>query len=316
MASSIKPLALPIMGWSARSYESKESQDEFMEPDQTLFVYDWDDTLCPTCWVQDCDLSFFRPPPKEDRFVKPLRMLERLVEGLIVTSKQLGHVVIVTNAQEPWVESSCKNLMPNLEPLLKTIPVRYARAIHSKASAAAKESKEQVRDHPALRAATRELERQATEALSGTVGTLGGLGAPGIFSLPPVASVATTESLIDFEVAPQQWKETAFKQEIDRFYSRYESQSWKNVVSIGDATFERDATRAAVSSRPSKRFQCRTKTVKMLDEPSIEELIKQVKIIHDAITMIARYDGNLDLQIADKDLAFDMSVVEKLIEDQ
>jgi len=237
--------------------------------------------------------------------------------GLLVTSKQLGHVIIVTNAQEPWVESSCRNLFPNLEPLLKTIPVRYARAIHSEASAFSEsESKEHGKMHPAFRAATHELERQATEALTGNSSTSpGGLGAPGIFASPPGATAATTESLIDFEVAPQQWKKTAFKQEIHRFYNRYKSQSWKNVISIGDAIFERDATRAAVSSRPSKCFKCRTKTVKMLDEPSIEELIKQVKIIHDAVGMIAQYDGNLDLQIADKDIAFDMSIVENLIDD-
>ena len=44
-------------------------------------------------------------------------------------SMKLGTVVIVTNAMDPWVETSCRNFLPNLLPLVSTLPVIYARSI-------------------------------------------------------------------------------------------------------------------------------------------------------------------------------------------
>merc|ERR1711998_690373 len=37
-------------------------------------------------------------------------------------------------------------------------------------------------------------------------------------------------------------KEKAIRAAIDDFYSKYEGQSWKNIISIGDSQFERRAT--------------------------------------------------------------------------
>merc|ERR1719265_1477706 len=77
------------------------------------------------------------------------------------------------------------------------------------------------------------------------------------------------------ELAPQRWKELVFEQEISGFYSRYAHQSWKNVITIGDSIFERDAVRRVVLNRPSAKKKCRTKTAKLLDEPEIDELISE-----------------------------------------
>merc|ERR1719229_2167706 len=88
------------------------------------------------------------------------------------------------------------------------------------------------------------------------------------------------------EMAPQRWKEVAFEQEINGFYSRYQHQSWKNVISIGDSIFERDALRKVVLSRPQVKKKCRTKTLKLFDDPEIEELIAQVRVVHDVLGMM------------------------------
>mmetsp|Transcript_103607 Transcript_103607/g.332056 ORF Transcript_103607/g.332056 Transcript_103607/m.332056 type:complete len:298 (-) Transcript_103607:186-1079(-) len=291
---------------STRSYQSSASQGEFAEPDQTLIVFDWDDTLCPSCWIQDAQLSFFKAPPNEERYMGPLKQLERVVEGLLVTSLKLGHVVIVTNAQEPWVESSCKHFMPGLEPLLRRIPIRYARAVHAKALAEAEaEAQAPVAVHPAVLEATEELQRQAAAAPG---------GGPGMYSASAAAAAAAAaDPSADLDAAPQRWKELVFRRELESFYSRYEQQSWKNVISIGDSVFERDAARVVISARPTKSHRCRTKTAKMLDEPTIEELIRQVKVLHDGISLIVKYDGNLDIEIDDKDIDFDMGVIERLV---
>merc|ERR1719375_1960275 len=101
----------------------------------------------------------------------------------------------------------------------------------------------------------------------------------------------TFDVLAADEIAPQRWKEAAFREQLGRFYARYENQSWKNVVCVGDAIWERDAIRAVITSRPAftKNRKCRTKTAKMLDEPTIEELIAQVKVVHTGITHMVKY---------------------------
>merc|ERR1712203_212930 len=90
------------------------------------------------------------------------------------------------------------------------------------------------------------------------------------------------------DMDPQRWKEVAFEQEIGGFYSRYTHQSWKNVISIGDSIFERDAVRNVVLARPSGHKKCRTKTLKLFDDPTIEELIAQLRVVIDVLSMMVQ----------------------------
>jgi len=333
---------------TAKTYETSASQEEFHKAEQTLIIYDWDDTLCPSCWIQDQapTLSFFRPPPSDDRYRGPLKKLEQVVAKLLTTSMKLGKVIIVTNAQEPWVETSCKNFLPGLVPLINRIPVRYAHAAYEDAlgsqdieavvSPMARQAEEELRHQASLEAGAPgmysppggrsrsapdgrdvagaivdegEEEERATEAekTARSDAADGDLAPLGSFSL------TTHESSLDLEVAPREWKVAAFREELRAFYTRYENQSWKNVVSIGDSVFERDALRHVTSSRPSKLRRCRTKTAKLLDEPTIEELIKEVKVLLEGISLITRYDGNLDIELDEEDLDFDFKTIETLM---
>jgi hypothetical protein len=234
------------------------SQAEYFRPEETIILFDWDDTLCPSHWIRANKpaLGFHTPAPQEELYQVPLRKLEGAVYALLELALKLGRVAIVTNASEPWVLTSAKNFMPRLVPLVQAIPCLYARSI---------------------------------------------AGSGGIYS----------------DLPPQRWKEVAFQQEIDGFYSRYEHQSWKNVISIGDSTFERDAVRYVVLGRETTaQKRCRTKTTKMLDAPTIDELIAQVRIVHDALAMMVQHDGNLEIEIDAADLSVDLSLVEKLADAQ
>eukprot|EP00746_Dinoflagellata_sp_MGD_P123372 gnl/MRDRNA2_/MRDRNA2_58035_c0_seq2.p1 gnl/MRDRNA2_/MRDRNA2_58035_c0~~gnl/MRDRNA2_/MRDRNA2_58035_c0_seq2.p1 ORF type:complete len:174 (+),score=39.58 gnl/MRDRNA2_/MRDRNA2_58035_c0_seq2:276-797(+) len=141
-----------------------------------------------------------------------------------------------------------------------------------------------------------------------------GAGMPGMYNKGHRDSRGYTKdtfsssmSLNSFDdMAPQRWKEVAFNQEMTKFYSRYSNQSWKNVLSIGDSIYERDAARVTVSRRPTKQSRCRVKTAKMLDEPNIEELTAQVKIVHAGLALMVKYNGNLDIEIDEDDLDADI----------
>jgi hypothetical protein len=107
------------------------------------------------------------------------------------------------------------------------------------------------------------------------------------------------------DMDPQRWKEVAFEQEIGGFYSRYHHQSWKNVISVGDSVFERDAVKRVVPNRTSTKKKCRTKTLKLFDDPSMEDLIAQVRVVRDVLGSMVQYDGDLDIELGEEDLNAD-----------
>jgi len=106
-------------GWDSLSCSSGPSEDPGI-----LFIFDWDDTLCPTTALEgmgDTDLC----PEIEER----LRELSQL--GWLCLSKaiELGaRVVIVTNATEGWVQASCERWLPKLLPLISSLDVISARS--------------------------------------------------------------------------------------------------------------------------------------------------------------------------------------------
>jgi len=274
---------------------STGSQSEYFKPEQTIILFDWDDTLCPSNWIRENRpaLSFFKPCPNEDKYQRPLRELQKHVEATLRLALKMGKVIIVTNAMEPWVETSCRNFLPLLLPIVMQIPVIYARSIFDLLNCEA-------------------VKKAAARSSSPGRAMPGMYGANGVNKLAGIQRGLAAQQAD--EMAPQKWKELAFEQEITGFYSRYPQQSWKNVISIGDSIFERDAVRRVVINRPLAQKKCRTKTAKLLDEPQIDELISQVRVIHDALGLMVQYDGNLDIEIDEEDLKLDLSLAEKIMD--
>ncbi|CAJ1334396.1 unnamed protein product [Effrenium voratum] len=277
----------PTIRQTIESITSTGSQAEYIRPEQTIILFDWDDTLCPSNWIRENRpaLSFFKPCPPDEKYQGPLRELQRHVEATLKLAMKMGKVIIVTNAMEPWVETSCRNFLPALMPIVSQIQVIYARSV---------------------------FDTMACEAAHKARGSSPGRALPGLYTANGLNKAAGRVQ-VD-EMAPQKWKEMAFEQEITGFYSRYAQQSWKNIISIGDSIFERDAVRRVVINRPTANRKCRTKTAKLLDEPEIDELIAQVRVIHDAIGLMVQYDGNLDIEIDEEDLKLDLSLAEKIMD--
>jgi len=265
------------------SLRSTGSQSDYFRPEQTIILLDWDDTLCPSSWIRGNKpaLSLLKPVPEEEKYQKPLRELQKQAEAVLSLALKMGKVIIVTNAMEPWVETSCKNFLPRLMPFVERIPIVYARSVYDSCD--------------------------RTPSSSRSFGANSKLQS---------FNCGVHEQHSDTERMPQhKWKEVAFGMEIAGFYSRYEHQSWKNVVSIGDSVFERDAVQRVVLNRPSAGKKCRTKTAKLLDEPDIFQLIAQFKVIHDALGMMVQYDGNLEIEIDEKDLEMDLALADKIMDD-
>lgn len=299
MGSTVKQK--PSIRRTIDSMVSTGSQSEYFKPEQTIIIFDWDDTICPSSWIRENKrvLSFFKPAPKDEQYQRPLRELQQHAETLIKLAMKLGNVIIVTNAMDPWVETSCRNFLPQLLPLVSTLPVVYARSIYET------QSVEPPKVMTSCSAALRSLS-PARIPLPGMY-TAGGQN-----KLAGYNQKLATQRFDD--MAPQRWKEVAFEQEINTFYSRYKHQSWKNVISVGDSIFERDAVRRVVLQRPDAKKKCRTKTVKMFDDPTIDELIAQVRVVCEVLGVMVQHDGDLDIEIDEQDLKVDMPLVSKLMD--
>jgi hypothetical protein len=243
-----------------------ESTADFASPEQAVILFDWDDTLCPTHWIRDNFQSLLKPAPDEAWAQKPLRELEAEVLKLMDLAMELGRVVIVTNALEPWVTTSCKNFLPGLLPLVETTRVVYARSIYTSYGIDKPEERPKV---------------SARLVQSGFSSSAAPLSNP---------------------AAPRLWKENAFHICLNDLHSEYERQSWKNIVCIGDSTVEHEAVRLVTAQRPNRKRRCYTKTAKFLEEPNIQELIAQVKMMQGALPRMVEYEGGLDIEIGEDDI--------------
>jgi len=186
---------------------------------ETLTIFDWDDTLFPTTWLQQQGLF----TDGAARIAEEEILLQRLAQSVRLTleaAMQIGKVIIVTNAQQGWIEMSCTAFMPSLVSLVKTLDIVSARSTY-----------EQFSDSPA------------------------------------------------------EWKRLAFEKEIEPIYG--------NVLSVGDLLHELLALKCATKDMT----HCCKKSIKLLEAPSIEQLVEQHEVLSSSLMQVLEENGDLDMDI-------------------
>jgi hypothetical protein len=85
---------------------------------QTLVIFDWDDTLLCTSFLNS-----------KSRTVSPqnLETIAQSAENLLNIALTLGETYIITNAMHGWVEYSCKKFIPSLMETLQKVKIVSAR---------------------------------------------------------------------------------------------------------------------------------------------------------------------------------------------
>jgi len=248
----------------------KSTQHLFADPSQTFIVFDWDDTLFPTTYVRDDMKLCWQTPMKNQRLLSRektdiLRNLQRCSDSccsLLQDACCSGKVVLVTLARSPWVTTSCDNFYPEVGEFIKAmgIPVIYAQ-----------ECDEVEYDKLAMSSSAAE------------------------------------------ENCWAQVKGQAIAKLLQEFYSQYAGQSWKNIISIGDSDFERLGTQQATQDYMRQNginrshtvelkghvYKVRTKTFKMLDQPSVEELAVELALVQQWVPLMTRLDNSFDVNLSD-----------------
>jgi hypothetical protein len=264
---------------------NRDSQVFWNEKSHTTIVLDFDDTLFPTTWVkEDLKLNWklgigeqLPPSPERTEIESLLERLSDRVDEFLHTATELAHVVLVTLASRPWVDIACDHFMPKLGASLKNyaIPIIYAR------------------EH-----ITEEMKVRFQENVFRT---------------------ATEEAVFWMKA-----KANAMRDAMEQQFS-YADQSWKNVLSIGDSTLEqiglvkcadeymkqpshknadvvqKDSRTSEIITEDGHRKRLRVKTVKMLDEPTCDEMLAQVYLIKGWLPHIVNLDAGIDVIIPSSD---------------
>jgi len=255
----------------------RDSRTLFSKKDHTVLVLDWDDTIFPTTFVRkDCGLDWRRsiaeqvlPGPGRTELEALFVRLTACMESFITAACSTASVCIVTLAKHPWVLTSCDNFLPAFRPLMEkfNIKIIYARDCM-----------------------TDDMRRE--------------YGAN---------TFKTSDQEADFWMRA---KQTAMTREIGEIHASRGS-SWKNIISIGDSDFERVALLATAESHVraasstgqvaqsglTSEFvtkdghvqRLRAKTVKMLEDPSLEELIAQQTLLTSWLPFLINRDTGLDI---------------------
>jgi len=240
----------------------------YAQPEQTLLFFDWDDTLFPTT-------EFFarmKLPYKGFEDERKVGMQLRtdmqswrnaLYMYLQEASRLSSQCVIVTNSRRPWVTDCIDAYVPEVKQFFGEGGIKIAYAMeHVKTT---KTFKSQCMD---LRPV---LHRQV--------------------SMP-----MTPEEHQDEQTMA---KYRAMKQATEAFYSSYLGQSWKNIISIGDMPFERDAVHEVCFKRNPIRKEClRTKAIILPTAPSLTEITLRLRFSRVMLPAYVHFDGDFDLDLS------------------
>ena len=94
----------------------------------TIFIFDWDDTLFFTTHINPSENNtFFYESQTEKKF---MNRIEFYVSEILNKALNKGEVFIITNSGDGWVHACAKFYYPNLIPLLKKINIVSARDLY------------------------------------------------------------------------------------------------------------------------------------------------------------------------------------------
>lgn len=278
-------------------YRRRLSHLLYSQPSETAIVLDYDDTLFPTSWVREIGLPWQTPLQEQldacderlradyEQVTDLLADCEREGEALLRRCAELsaGGVFLVTLATQEWMDKTLKNFVPKMGKALDElgIPVICARDFVP-------------RDRwPRSSAST-----QACKAFG---------------------DEAKRRAIVDV---------------LGKFYDQYEGQTWKNIVSIGDSDHEREATQSAIeeyfhetvgpvsavdgdgatsgaqcltltgqtspaASTDVKFVRVRCKTITLLDNPTIEEVCAQLRLIRDWMKPLVDREMGVDIRLSE-----------------
>lgn len=236
------------------------TQAQYAEPWQTIIFLDFDDTLFPTTWLGSIGLLPIVHAPTDPEILTELERMDEAACGVLAAACQLSsRTCIVTNARAGWVLDSAQTFMPRLHSLL-----------HSPSAPGIVYARDKLQQRCRIGSVTEPADRTNRMDYS---------------------------KLDEFKEIMTQAKTVAMEGEVKAFYSQYPKQSWKNLISIGDGSYEHDAIQEItfVHAQPLHK-KLRTKAIKLSDTPNCSELERQLQTLKTYLSTIVQFNGDLDVE--------------------
>jgi hypothetical protein len=108
--------------------ETEELRPFLLE--ETILIFDWDDTILPSAWVQSQGLRLDEESKVSDSQRQQLNEVAESVSETLRLAKTLGIVILVTNAERGWIELSCRKFLPTVYPILENVKLLSARTTY------------------------------------------------------------------------------------------------------------------------------------------------------------------------------------------
>lgn len=96
----------------------------------TLIILDWDDTLYPTSWAVSKEIDLTCPDSRYE-YLEHFKKLDIKLSKLLSKIKELGMVVIITNAMPDWIKLTL-SILPKTKDTLYDIEIISARKRYQK----------------------------------------------------------------------------------------------------------------------------------------------------------------------------------------
>jgi len=106
--------------------ESDDDCSALFSKEETIIIFDWDDTILPTTWLDEQGVCDLEAVPSQEHEEQLQALTDQAIQTLLI-AKAHGTVVFVTNAEHGWIELSCQKFMPSLYPLLQDVKILSAR---------------------------------------------------------------------------------------------------------------------------------------------------------------------------------------------
>jgi len=116
---------------------------------------------------------------------------------------------------------------------------------------------------------------------------------PSLVSLLKTVDIVSARSTYEsIAKRPSEWKRLAFLHEVSLFKSSMAADQY-NIVSIGDSLHELRALLSVTEATES----CWGKSLKLLESPSIEQLVEQHELLADSLVDFVEQMGDVDIEI-------------------
>jgi len=90
-----------------------------------VIIFDWDDTICPSSFVDKWKADTFNDLPLH--FHNLLTEIGKCAEKCLQAAEKFGEVIIITNSDEGWVQFSAEKYIPYLLPVVANYRIVSAR---------------------------------------------------------------------------------------------------------------------------------------------------------------------------------------------